>query len=440
MVGGSPLSSPSPSSDGWSPALELELNDHLPLQSASCQGNPSSDPSGTASSSGVCAQSVPLGAALEAADQDMGSPPFPGTMQHMELDAEPESATNRELTCTLRDIAARLPVPTDCIGWAVDKAKVKINAASSDLAVVLALPHQFQSDVREYLKGYCAEVENLASARSSLTKLWKHHSAKTYPAALNSIKAPSIQFSCAFVNAPAEERVRGNYSIAPGTNELTFESAVDSATMWLKRKVLKHWVTEKSEEVTFLVHKASVPSAVSALEEVVHVKHQQLKARYDYLVGQASYDSVIADVDAFAAMSHTLAMTVITKVNALVLDEEDKRLAIAVKKMSLAKPAVAASSQAAPNDISELKKVVADLTKQVGILKGKVSDKLYVLLQHCGGHLLLTHPFVESLLTEIVRAGWTEVEREGQGEERQDRHHWKQKGQEGESHQVCLQG
>ena len=255
-------------------------------------------------------------------------------------------------------------------------------------------------------------------------------------AALNSIKAPSIQFSRAFVNAPAEERVRGNYSIAPGTNESTFESAVDSATTWLKREVLKRWVTEKSEEVTFLEHKASVLSAVSALEEVVRVKHQQLKARYDYLVGQASYDSVIADVDAFAAMSHALAMTVITKVNALVLDEEDKRLAIAVKKMSLAKPAVAASSQAAPNDVSELKKVVADLTKQVGILKGKVSDKLYVLLQHCGGHLSLTRPSVESLLIEIIGAGWAEVEREGQGEEGQDRRHRKQKGQESQSRQV----
>ena len=435
LAGGSPLSSPSPSSDGRSPALEHELTFHLPFQTASSQGEPSSRPTNAASGSGSASQPR-LGAFLEAADEEMAS----AAPQMTQPDMAMESATERELARALRDIAARLPVPTDRVGVAVDEAKGKINAATSDSAVVQALPHQFQSNVRDFLKGYRAEVEMLASARSSLTKLRKHKHARTYPAALNSIKSPVIQFSRAFSNAPAEDRVRGEYSITPGTNETTFESAVDASIKWIKDEVLKRWVTEKSEEVTFLEHKASVPTAVANLEEVVRAKHTQLKARYDYLVGSASYDNVISDVDAFAAMSHALAMTIITKVNSLVLDEEDKRLAIAVKKMSLAKPAVAAASQAAPNDMSELKKVVADLTKQVGVLKGKVCDHLYVLLNSCAGHLSLTRPSLESLLAEIVRTGWEEVERQGQGEERQDRRDRKQKGQKGQSRSVRSQG
>ena len=382
----------------------------------------------------MCARSLPLGAALEAADAEMDD--VSADDAHASPDVTMESATNRDLTRALCDLAARLPVPWDSVGRAVDEAKVKINAATSESAVLAALPHQFQSDVCEFVKSYRADVETLASSRSSLTKLRRHKNAKTFPTSLNSIKAPSIQFSQAFVNAPADVRTRMQYSIAPGTNESTFEMAVESATKWLKNEVLKRWVTEKSEEVTFLEHKASVPTAVTKLEEVVTAKHAQLKACYDYLVGSDSYDKVIGDVDALAAMVHASAMTIVTKVNSLVLDEEDKQLAIAVKKMELVKPAVAASSQAAPNDMSELKKAVGDLTKQVAILKGsKVCDHLYSLLCVCAGHLSLTRSSLESLMVEIIGQGWEEVERQGQGEEGQDRHHRKQKGQKSQKSQ-----
>ena len=96
LAGGSPLSSPSPSSDGRSPALEHELTDHLPLQSTSRQGDPSSYPSATASGSGVRSQSLPLGAALEAAEEEMETD-LPTTQPNVVM----ESATDRELARAL---------------------------------------------------------------------------------------------------------------------------------------------------------------------------------------------------------------------------------------------------------------------------------------------------------------------------------------------------
>src|SRR5258706_550941 len=110
-----------------------------------------------------------------------------------------------------------------------------------------ALPHQFQSDVREYLKTYRVEVEALASARSMLSKLRKHKHAKSYPAALNSIKSPSIQFSRAFVNSPTTEGHRGTYSIASGTALVVFEQSVDQAVKAFKDEVLKCWTSEKDK-------------------------------------------------------------------------------------------------------------------------------------------------------------------------------------------------
>ena len=113
LAGGSPLSSPSPSSDGRSPALEHELTVHLPLQDASSQGNTPVTPP-TASGSGARSQSLPLGAALDAADQEMGDS-SPETTHAQDMDVDMESSTNRELTKALRDIAARLPVPRDSV-------------------------------------------------------------------------------------------------------------------------------------------------------------------------------------------------------------------------------------------------------------------------------------------------------------------------------------
>src|SRR5258706_25176 len=95
--------------------------------------------------------------------------------------------------------------------------------------------------------------------------------------------------------------------------------------------------------------------------------------------------------------------------NSLVLDKEDKKLEIAIKKMVLEKPAQAAGSQAPGNDMSELKKMVADLSKKDELSSKKVCNGLYRLLCVCGGHLSLTRPLLESLLTGLVEAGWQEV-------------------------------
>jgi len=106
--------------------------------------------------------------------------------------------------------------------------------------------------------------------------------------------------------------------------------------------------------------------------------------------------------------------------------------------MTLVKPTAAASSQAATNDVSELKKMVGDLAKKINLQSRKVSDSLYPLLCYCAGHLSLTVPLLETLLTGIVETGWEEVgreEQEGEGEERQGRHHRKEKGRQNPSRQ-----
>ena len=433
LAGGSPQSSPTPSSVAelsplGRPATEIRSDSltDFPFQHASSQGNPlPSTSAGT--SGGPRAHSLPLGATLEALDAGASPPLSPIN------DVPMESATERELRQTLQDIRARLPLALGKVERAVDEAKAKIDAATLDGAVAAALPTQFQSDVREFLRGYRAQVETLASAQSTLAKLRKHRHAQTFPTSMNSIKAPAIQFSRAFVNAPADEGVRGSYNLTPGATNAVFETAVEKAVTALKKEVLAQWVTEKDKEVSFLERKASAATAVTEFEEVVKKKHEQLKARWDYLQSSHAYDSVIRDVDSYAAISHALAMTIITKVNSLVLDEEDKRLALAVKKMDLAKPAKKAASQANSNKPSELKKMVANLTKQVGLLSKKVSDHLYCLLCVCAGHLTLTRPLLESLIVDIVREGWEEVGCERQGEEREGRRNRKTKGQEGPS-------
>jgi len=428
LVGGSPLSSPVPSSpDVLSPlgrpsleSLECSLT-RFPFQQASSQGE-GHLPSTSAAAVGR-AQS--LGVALE--EVKRSSPARDPSVNDVVM----ESTTERELCRTLNDIRARLPLPMGKVEKAVDEAKAKIHATSSQDGIVSALHSQFQPDVREYLKGYKHEVEVLAVARSTQTKLHKHRVAKTFPTSMNSIKAPSIQFSGAFINAPADDGVRGSYKLAPEAEHSNFELSVERAIRHVKEKILEDWISEKDREVDFLERKASVAATVTQLQEVVTKKHGQLKGRYDYLQGSPTYNDVIRDVDSFAAMTHALAMTIITKVNSLVLDEEDKRLAIAVKKMTLAKPAKEAAVQGPKNELTELKKMMDVLTKKVDAQSGKVSTALYSLLCTCVGHLSLTPPFLESLLIEIVKAGWEEVGRQQEeGEEGQVRAHRKTKGQE----------
>ena len=96
-------------------------------------------------SGGPCVQSLPLGATLEAIAA--GASPLLSPINNVPM----ESATERELRQTLRDIRACLPLALGKVERAVDEAKVKIDAATSDGAVAAALPTQFQSNVCKFL-------------------------------------------------------------------------------------------------------------------------------------------------------------------------------------------------------------------------------------------------------------------------------------------------
>jgi len=109
--------------------------------------------------------------------------------------------------------------------------------------------------------------------------------------------------------------------------------------------------------------------------------------------------------------------------------------------MTLVKPAKEAATQGPKNELMELKKMMDILTKKVDAQSRKVSTALYSLLCACVGLLSLTPLFLESLLIEIVEAGWEEVRRQEQGEERQVCRNRKTKGQKGPSCQGrSLQG
>ncbi len=167
LAGGSPQSSPIPSGSSQSQSLtqEIELTASPLQQAALSQGATSSAPP---ISTGRSA-SLLAGAFLE--DLDMGANPASGS--HLE-DVEMELAMMRDIAKALKDIAAHLPVPMGGVEWVVDEAKAKLAAATLDVRIVTVFLHQFQSDVREYLRGYCTEVEALVSACSSLSKLHKH--------------------------------------------------------------------------------------------------------------------------------------------------------------------------------------------------------------------------------------------------------------------------
>ena len=353
-------------------------------------------------------------------------------------DVAMESVTARELAKAIDGLAARLPVTRTAGEQAVDVHKAKVDAATSEPALIASFPRDYQTDVREYLKGYHSEVVLLANARSSLDKLRKHRQVGSFPVALNSIRNPAIQLSRAYVNAPANEVTRSQYPARIWAPEdktvernMVFESFVSASVESLKREILNRWISEKEREITYLETRGNAAMAISALEEVVDKKHGQLKARYDYLVGQPRYYDLMGEVDFAAIISHALAPTAITKLNSLILAEEDKKLETALKKMSIEKPAKEAASTAPSNELSELKKLVVDLGKKVDLQLKKVSDHLYSVLCVCAGHLLLTPPLLESLLTDVVRSGWEEVrgQQEGRREEEEGCHNRKEKGQ-----------
>ena len=243
---GSPLSSPIHSSGGRVPGSPSEspllTAPQLPPDTSSQGATSSRNP--VASSSGPRAASEPIEIGLD--DQEMSDAPAPSDR---DKDVVMESASNRDLAKAIRALAARLPERGHA-EESVDARRAKIDAATSDGGVVMAFPPDFQSDIREWIRSYRGEVETLANARSSLTKLRKHVSAKTFPASLSSIKVPSIQFSRAFLSAPAQDADRGTYTAASGL--VGFEPYVSAAVQALKEGVLKDWVSEKTREVAFL--------------------------------------------------------------------------------------------------------------------------------------------------------------------------------------------
>ena len=204
---------------------------------------------------------------------------------------------------------------------------------------------------------------------------------------------------------------------------------MSSHVAWLKEKVLANWISEKEIEVTYLEGKASTVKSIVQFEQVVDSRHTSLKACYDYLIGQPQYNDLIHDVEYQATIRFALASSVVSKVNALVNAEEDKKLASAIKKMALDKPAIAAAAQVPPNDLTELRKLVVDLTKKVDLQLKKVSDYLYTLLCVCADALSLTPPLLEQLAFDSIEAGWEEVcQQERQGEEGKVHTNWKEKG------------
>jgi len=391
-------------------------------QVAQSQGTPPPNPSAT--SSGCRGTSAPVVAKRLS---PMPSPDLSGVDEDIVM----ESASSWDLTRAIKDLVTCFPPPRDAAERRVNECKVKIDAATLDGTIADVFGSDYRGDVRNYLKQYRTEVETLAQAHSMLDKLRKHRVSKTFPVSMNSIKVPSIQFSRAFLNAPAEESKSGSYN-APNDRSVGFESVVSTCISWVKEKVLADWISKTEIKVTFLEGKALAVKSIVQFKQVVDSRHVSLKAHYDYLIGQLRYNDLIRDVEYQAAVGFSLASLVVSKVNALVNAEEDKKLASAIKKMALDKPAVAAAAQAPPNDLTELRKLVVDLTKKVDLQSKKVSDCLYTLLCVCADALLLTPPLLEQLAIDTVEVGWEEVGRqERQGEEREVRTNWKEKGQKG---------
>jgi hypothetical protein len=213
---------------------------------------------------------------------------------------------------------------------------------------------------------------------------------------------------------------------------LGFEAAMSARTDWFKVEALDTWIAEKHKEVAFLETRSKATESITKLERVVDERRAQLKGRYDYLQQQPRYHELVREVDFAATISFALASVVIAKVNALVHAEEDRKLATVMKKMDLDKPAVVAAQQAPSNELSELKKLVVDLSKKVDINSKKVRENLYSFLCLCAGHLSLTTQFLNNLVLDTVEAGWEEIrERQGQGEEGKVRTNRNQKGQKG---------
>ena len=191
-----------------------------------------------------------------------------------EMDIDP--STERDLAVAIKALSARLLVVRSVAEQRVEEAKAKVDAATSDGMVIAAFPRDYQTEVREFLSGYRSRVEDLAVQRSALGKLEKHKSNKTFPASINSVKVPTIQFTSTFLTAPQEDADRGRYYTL-GKRTVGFEAYMGAQITWVKEEILKNWIAEKRREVTFLERKSSAGDAILQFEKAMSTKHPHLR-------------------------------------------------------------------------------------------------------------------------------------------------------------------
>jgi hypothetical protein len=396
-----------------------------PSQSAS--GSAPQTTSAGAGGSGLPHTVRPPGSAMPISP--LGGSPA-GSDAEGDEDVVMEAASAADLTRALRELTVRLPVPRDAAETRIDAAKVSLDACTSDSMIVAVFARDFQPDVRDFLRKYRDDVELVATARSALARLKRHVANKSYPTALNAIKVPAVQFTKAFVNASDDERERGKYSTPTG-GRAGFEAVMSARISWVKDQILADWVKEKEREVSYLEQSANAADAITRLEGAFTERTHQLRARYDYLNGRPRHDELVADVEFQGVVSVALCAAVVARLNAVVLAEEDRKLAASLKKLDISKPAEEAAANAPPNDLSEIKKMMSGFSQKLDATNKKVIDNCYHLLLVCAGHLVLTPPLLQRLIVDTIDFGRKEVRRQ-QEEERQgeDRTHRREKGRQ----------
>src|SRR5258708_6701296 len=366
------------------------------------------------------------------------------------MDLDLEEALDTETTVALALTRMRFKVPhvdRSSLAARVTDVKSFIEISTSEAAILGCVPQDFKSEVRDFLKRYRDQVEGLASCRSFHRRLQKHKANRSYPNVLNSLKVPAIQFSRPFLDAPMEDMARGVYD-NPRGGRGSFEQVTESAVRLLKDQTLERWIKEKGRELEFLSQKASAADAVIQLEGAIEQCLAEISVRWDYLKGKPCYGELVSQVQFAGACMFIVASTIVAKVNQLVLTEEDRKLMADLKKMDIDKPIVKDTAKAAPNELSELKKMVANLSKKVSSgMQGQPAGKkvclfLQSLLLNIAVLLVLTPHSLKTLLLDAIWDKWEEGPGKRQGEEESRRreeegHCQKQARRQGESRVGC---
>jgi hypothetical protein len=330
------------------------------------------------------------------------------------------------IAAALSRLTPRLKVKAKSITARVRDLKAKIETATSDAAIAGLCPADFKAEIHDFLKRYRDQVEQLAACRSYYRRLQQHRTNKSFPTALNSLKAPVIQFSRPFLSAPAEVKARGVYDNPRGGTG-NFEQVTESAVRLLKEQVLKRWIDEKKRELGFLTDQASAVGATVMLESTIEQRLAEMLARWDYLTGNPRAGELIAQVEFSGAVMFVVASTIVAKLNQLVLTEEDRRLAAALKKMDIDKPIVKAAAKAPQNEPSELKKFTEQFTKELREIKGRLPPKgkgqgkvfnfIHASFLNIADLLKLPLASLINLFTEAIWEVWEDAQAlEGEGE------------------------